>query len=65
MHSTLSEFVTSLGQAKAAELLGITQGAVSKALRVGREIYVVRNRDGSYTAHEMRPFPSQAKRTAA
>ena len=61
----LSDFAAEHGQIKAAEALGITQGALSKALRVGREIYVTAKPDGTYEAHELRPFPSQVKRHAA
>lgn len=59
----LSEFAAHHGQAKAAELLGLTQGAVSKAIRVGRDIVVNCADDGTFTAVEQRPFPSQ--KTAA
>lgn len=59
----LSDFAQKHGQVRAAELLGITQGAVSKALRVGRQVYVQVNEDGTYTAEELRPFPSS--KTAA
>ena len=63
----LSEFATELGQTKAAEMLGMTQGALSKALRVGRDIVVNCNDDGTFSAEEIRPFPSQqqSKRSAA
>ena len=37
--------------------LGVQQGAISKALRVGREIFVTRHADGTVTATEVRPFP--------
>ncbi|MGF6694784.1 hypothetical protein M2318_004873 [Metapseudomonas resinovorans] len=62
---SLSEFAAERGQTKAAELLGITQGALSKALRVGREIYVVCLDDGTCEAHELKPFPTQAPKTMA
>ena len=41
----------------AARELGVQQAAISKALRVGREIFVVRHVDGTVTATEVRPFP--------
>ncbi|MBM9487007.1 hypothetical protein JBE38_13835 [Pseudomonas sp. ICBG1301] len=41
----------------AARELGVTQVAISKALGVGREIFVTRHHDGSVTATEVRPFP--------
>jgi hypothetical protein len=53
----LKDFVADHGQTKAAELLGLTQGGIGKALRSGREIYVVET-DGQYQAHEVKPFPS-------
>jgi hypothetical protein len=55
----LSEFAAEHGQSKAADLLGLTQGALSKAIRVGRDIVVISNDDGRLTALEQRPFPSQ------
>lgn len=55
----LSEFSEKHGQTEAAKLLGLTQGALSKALRVGRSVHVLAHDDGSYTAEEHRPFPSQ------
>lgn len=61
----LSEFSEEKGQTQAAKLLGLTQGALNKALRVGREIYVIEQRDGSFTAEELRPFPSQPPRSQA
>ncbi|MNO23688.1 Cro [compost metagenome] len=53
------EFVEQKGQIEAAAALGVTQGAISKALRVGRDIYVTEHDDGTFTAEELRPFPSQ------
>ena len=41
----------------AARELGVQQAAISKALRVGREIFVTRHADGTVTATEVRPFP--------
>ncbi|WP_309295587.1 Cro/CI family transcriptional regulator [Pseudomonas parakoreensis] len=45
-------------QHAAAQELGVQQAAISKAIRVGREIYVTRHADGSITATEVRAFPS-------
>ena len=42
----------------AAQELGVQQAAISKAIRVGREIFVTRHEDGSVSATEVRPFPS-------
>jgi hypothetical protein len=63
--TTLHEFAQEHGQTKAATLLGLTQGSLNKALRVGRDVYVTRHCDGSFSAEELRPFPSQAKKSAA
>ncbi|PHM63978.1 Cro/Cl family transcriptional regulator [Xenorhabdus stockiae] len=56
---SLSEYVKQNGQAKTANLIGVHQTAISKALRAGRKIFLVRQEDGSYKAEECRPFPSQ------
>lgn len=64
----IKQFAQEKGQAEAARLLDMTQGGLSKAIRVGRDIYVTEHPDGSFTAEEVRPFPSQApaaKRSAA
>ncbi|OTA21155.1 regulatory protein [Xenorhabdus beddingii] len=55
----LSEYVKLNGQAKAALLVGVHQTAISKALRSGRKIFLIRQEDGTYKAEECRPFPSQ------
>jgi DNA-binding transcriptional LysR family regulator len=55
----LSDFAKEHGHTKAAQMLGCTQGALSKAIRVGRDVFVTRNEDGSLSAEELRPFPSQ------
>ncbi|MDG9928284.1 MULTISPECIES: Cro/CI family transcriptional regulator [unclassified Pseudomonas] len=57
----LNEFATEKSQVNAASLLGMTQGALSKALRVGRDIYVTEHDDGTYSAEEVKPFPSQGQ----
>ena len=59
----LSDFAKEHGHTKAAQMLGCTQGALSKAIRVGRDVVVTCNEDGSLSALEQRPFPSQ--KTAA
>lgn len=63
----LSKFAEEKGQVQAAALLGLSQGALSKALRVGREVFVTELRDGTCSAQEVRPFPSQLtpKKSAA
>jgi hypothetical protein len=57
----LEEFAIEKGQTAAAQLLGMSQGALSKAIRMKRHIVVERHPDGSFSATEMRPFPSQGK----
>lgn len=54
----LAEYVDAHGQAKTAEAIGVTQGAISKALRVGRKIFINQLPNGKVEAEETRPFPS-------
>ncbi|WP_340136821.1 Cro/CI family transcriptional regulator, partial [Pseudomonas syringae] len=56
----LKDFARERGQPEAAMLLGVTQGALSKAIRVGRNISVVPRPDGTFSAEETRPFPSRS-----
>jgi len=62
---SLDEFASEKGQTNAASLLGMSQGALNKAMSVGRNIYVIEHEDGTFSAEEIRPFPSQQKRKAA
>jgi hypothetical protein len=62
---TLSDLVSEIGQAGAAKALGVSAPAIAKALSAGREIYVTKRADGSFSAEELRPFPSQTKPQAA
>lgn len=62
---TLSEFAAEKGQIKAAELIGMRQSSLSKALRVGRSVFVTEHEDGTFSAEESRPFPSQSGKTQA
>ncbi|MEE3636510.1 Cro/CI family transcriptional regulator [Pseudomonas sp. AL 58] len=57
----LADFVAEVGQLKAAIFLGMSQGGVSKALRVGRDVRVTKHTDGTYSAEEIRPFPCQVQ----
>lgn len=57
----LNEFASEKGQVHAAALLGMSQGALSKALGVGRSVFVTDHGDGTFTAEEVKPFPSQAQ----
>lgn len=52
---SLSEYVRENGQAKAAAILGITQGAVSQAVAKNRDIYI-EEKDGSTSAYEIKRF---------
>lgn len=62
---TLAAFTEKHGQTGAAGLLGMTQGALAKALKVGREVYVTQLPDKTFQAEETRPFPSTKKTQAA
>lgn len=53
-----SELVAKIGQAAVADAFGISPAAIHKALRMGRQIFVTVHENGTYTAHELRPFPS-------
>lgn len=65
MRKTLTEFVDEKGQTKAAELLGMSQGALSKAMGRKRVVYVQELEGGGYQAEEVRPFPSKSTKSAA
>lgn len=56
----LPELVEKIGQAAVAKALGVSSPAISKALRAERDIQVLEHEDGTYTAEEVRPFPSQS-----
>ncbi|WP_322364774.1 Cro/CI family transcriptional regulator [Pseudomonas sp. Teo4] len=60
----LKDFAKGHGQPHAASLLGMTQGALSKAIRIGRTVYVAQQTDGSFAAIELRSFPSRQDREA-
>ncbi|ECG5642404.1 Cro/Cl family transcriptional regulator [Salmonella enterica subsp. enterica serovar Poona] len=55
---TLADYALKHGQLKTAQRLGVRQSAISKALRVGRNIYVRTLDDGSIEAEEIRAFPA-------
>jgi len=61
---TLAEYVEVNGQAKAANALRVHQTAISKALRVRRNIFVTTTPDGEVEAEEVRPFPSSKHEAA-
>ncbi|WP_371688245.1 Cro/CI family transcriptional regulator [Snodgrassella alvi] len=58
--TSLFNYVKNHGQYKTAQKLGLTQGAISKALKDGRKIYIKFNRTGKLRAIEIRPFPSSS-----
>lgn len=60
----LKDFARGHGQPHAASLLGMTQGALSKAIRIGRTVYVTQQADGSFAAIEVRSFPARHDREA-
>lgn len=62
---SLTEFAKEHGQEKAATLLGMTQGALSKALLRKRNIVVTALENGAFRAEERRPFPSKTAASAA
>lgn len=54
----LSEYVLQKGQSLVAKELGVTQGAISRALLAGRNILI--SSDGiAVSAKEIRDFPTQ------
>ncbi|AGZ36558.1 MAG: Cro/CI family transcriptional regulator [Pseudomonas sp.] len=61
----LKDFAKGHGQPHAASLLGMTQGALSKAIRIGRTVYVTQQPDGSFAAIEVRSFPARHDREAS
>ena len=63
--TSLKDFVSQVGQIKAASLLGLTQGGISKAIRTGRDVYVMALPDGEFKAEEVKPFPAHAPKAAA
>ena len=65
--SKLADFTAENGQVATAKKLNLTQGALSKAIRAGRNVFVIEHEDGSLSAEEVKPFPSQlaAKRSEA
>lgn len=58
----LKDFAKERGQPEAAMLLGVTQGALSKAIRIGRNIIVTQEVDGTFSAEERRAFPARIER---
>ncbi|WP_277592950.1 Cro/CI family transcriptional regulator [Pseudomonas chlororaphis] len=48
-----------------ASRLGMSQGALSKAIREGRSIFVLESDGGCISAVEEKPFPGQRRENAA
>lgn len=57
----LSKFAEQSGQSYTAKVLGVTQGALSKAIRQGRKIFIYQLDNESFEAEEIRPFPTAKK----
>lgn len=60
---SLSELVIRVGQAKVASELNVRPPSIAGAIKAGRKITVTVHDDGSYSAEEVRTFPSQKPRT--
>ena len=56
---TLKDYVAENGQVRAGKHLGVTQIAISKALRSGRSIFVQIYSDGKVSAYETKTFPAK------
>ncbi|MCD1640118.1 MAG: hypothetical protein FHK79_18190 [Pseudomonas sp.] len=61
---TLKDFAQGRTQPQIAEILGVTQGAVSQMLNSRRDIRVRDCGDGTYQAVEIRAVGSRKKRAA-
>lgn len=61
---TLSTFVGKHGQVTTANLLGVRQSAINKALKCNRNISITLHDNGDVEAEEWRKFPSQRPRKA-
>ncbi|MCS2168066.1 Cro/CI family transcriptional regulator [Scandinavium manionii] len=62
MTLTLKDYASEVGQVRAGERLGVTQIAISKAVRSGRDIVVHITDDGKVSAFESKPFPAKSKK---
>ncbi|CNE47438.1 Cro/CI family transcriptional regulator [Yersinia enterocolitica] len=59
---SLSAFANEYGQANAANMLGVRQSAINKAMKYKRKITVILHDNGDIEAEELRKFPSQLPR---
>lgn len=57
----LKDYVLRFGQTKTAQALGVYQSAIFKAISLQRDITVIVHEDGSVSAEELRPFPSNRR----
>ncbi|HGN0866827.1 Cro protein [Providencia alcalifaciens] len=55
----LSVLVSTLGQKKVADLFGIQQSAINKAIKTNRKIFVIRVDGEVVGAEEVKPFPNK------
>lgn len=62
MTLTLKDYASEVGQVRAGDRLGVTQIAISKAVRSGRNIIVQVADDGKVSAFENKPFPAKSKK---
>lgn len=61
----LREFAKGKSQVEVAELLGVTQGAISQMMLSGRDVRVVSGSDGKPEGFEIRRIGSRRKALAA
>lgn len=61
---TLSDFVGKYGQVNTANMLGVRQSAIHKALKYNRKISITLHENGDIEAGEWKEFPSQKRRKA-
>lgn len=54
----LKQFVKEKGQQNVAIMLGVSQYAISKAVRSGRKIFILKSAD-KISAVEEKPFPNR------
>ncbi|MCW2477720.1 Cro/CI family transcriptional regulator [Candidatus Symbiopectobacterium sp. NZEC135] len=57
----LKDYALKFGQTKTANDLGVYQSAIFKAISSQRDITVIVNEDGTISAEELKPFPSNRR----
>lgn len=55
---TLAQYVAEQSQESASKRLGLSQAAISKAIKAGRTIYVFASETGTTVAVELKAFPA-------